>query len=73
MDGSQWRHVRPRPKAEALVVGQSKQVWSLEVTEVLNRSVLNKWVKRRVRERECVVCRVFYSEKDKGQTDRKKV
>ena len=47
----------------------------LVVTEELNRSVLNKCVKERVRERvlECVVCRVFYSEKDKGQTDRKKV
>ena len=50
-------------------------MWSLEVTEELNRSGLNKCAKERVRERvlECAVCRVFYSEKDKGQTDRKKV
>ena len=50
----------------------------LVVTEELNRSGQNKWVngespRERERVPECVVRRVFYSEKDKGQTDRKKV
>ena len=66
---AEGRGLSCRPEQASVELGGNRRI-EQKCTEQVCEGERQRETKRAL---VCVVCRVFYSEKDKGQTDRKKV